>query len=68
MLVYHNDTSLIRMIIADLAEKHNWTYEETLERFYKSNTCRCLSDTSTGMFTFAPREVIQFFEEEHMTV
>ena len=33
-----NDISLVRMVIADLAEKHNWSYEETLERFYRSNT------------------------------
>ena len=59
-----NDTSLVRMVIADLAEKHSWTYEKTMERFYMSNTCRLLSDTSTGMFTFAPREIINFFEEE----
>ena len=52
------------MVIVDLAEKHSWSYEESLERFYRSNTCRLLSDTSTGMFTFAPREIIYFFEEE----
>ena len=57
-------TSLVRMVLADLSEKHNWSYEETLDRFYKSNTCRLLSDAGTGMFTFAPREIIQFFEEE----
>ena len=60
-----NDTSLIRMVIADLAEKNKWSYDETMERFYKSNTCRLLSDSSTGMFTFAPREIIYFFEEEN---
>ena len=59
-----NDTSLIRMVIADLSEKHKWSYEETLDRFYKSNTCLLLSDADTGMFTFAPREIIQYFEEE----
>ena len=61
-----DDTSLIRMIIQDLAEKYKWTYEETMERFYKSNTCRLLSDKGTGMFTFSPREVIIFFEKEMM--
>ena len=59
-----NDTSLVRMVIADLAGKYGWSYEETLERFYTSNTCRKLSDKLTGMFTFAPREIITFFEEE----
>ena len=59
-----NDTALVRMVIADLTEKYNWTYEETLELFYKSNTCRLLSDKGTGMFTFAPREIINFFEDE----
>ena len=59
-----DDTALVRMVIADLAKNHDWSYEETMERFYGSNTCRCLSDTRTGMFTFAPREIIAFFEEE----
>lgn len=59
-----NDTSLIRMVITDLAEKYNWTYDETLDRFYKSNVCQGLSDKQTGMFTFAPREIIELFEQE----
>lgn len=58
------DTALIRMVITDLAEKHNWTYEETLERFYNSRVCRGLSDEQTGMFTFSPREIVELFEQE----
>ena len=59
-----DDTSLIRMVVADLAEKHNWTYETALDKFYHSKTCKGISDDETGMFTFAPREIIELFEEE----
>ena len=59
-----DDTALIRLVIEEFAEKHNWTYEQTLERFYHSNTCKGISDKETGMFTFAPREIIGLFEEE----
>ena len=59
-----NDTALIRMVIDDLAKSHNWTYEETLDRFYNSAVCKGLSDKKTGMFTFAPREIIELFEQE----
>ena len=54
----------MQMIIEDLGEKHNWTYEQTLDRFYHSETCKGISDKHTGMFTFAPREIIELFEEE----
>ena len=59
-----DDTSLVRMIIEDLAKYHDWTFEETLERFYRSNTCKTLSDVKTGVFTFAPKDIIELFEEE----
>jgi hypothetical protein len=59
-----HDTALVRMVITDLAEKHSWTYAEALDKFYNSDTCEALSDVETGMFTFAPREIIELFEEE----
>jgi len=59
-----DDTALMRMVIEDLSQKNNWTYEETLEKFYHSETCKGISDSSTGMFTFAPGEIIDLFEEE----
>jgi len=59
-----DDTSLLRMVIDDLAKRHNWSLEETFDRFYRSKTCKNLSDTRTGLFTFAPKEIIELFEEE----
>jgi len=59
-----DDTALMRMTVEDLAKKKKWTYEETIERFYRSDTCKGISDSNTGMFTFAPREIIELFEEE----
>jgi len=59
-----NDTALLRMVIDDLAKRHNWTYEETFDRFYNSLVCKGLSDRHTGMFTFAPPEIIELFEQE----
>jgi hypothetical protein len=60
----NNDTSLIRMVVHDLSQKYNWDYEFTLEKFYTSKVCKALSDEKTGVFTFAPREIVQLFEEE----
>jgi len=45
-------------------ERHNWSYEEALEKFYNSKTCAGLSDKGTGMFTFAPREIVELFDQE----
>ncbi|MCL2841447.1 MAG: hypothetical protein FWE05_11845 [Defluviitaleaceae bacterium] len=59
----NDDTSLVRMVVEGLAKKHNWTYEVAIEAFYKSDTCRALSDRETGVFTFAPREIIELFDE-----
>jgi len=61
-----NDTSLVRMVIEDISERHGWTYEETMDRFYSSKTCKGLSERETGIFTFAPREVADLFEEVDM--
>jgi hypothetical protein len=58
------DTALMRLVVAELAERQHWSYEETLEKFYNSGTCDGLSDRETGMFTFAPIEIIERFEEE----
>ena len=59
-----DDTALMRMVIEDLAKKKYWTYEETLDNFYRSGTCKGISNKETGMFTFAPWEVIEIYEEE----
>ena len=59
-----DDTSLIRMVIDGLVATHEWSYEETLDRFYKSETCKTLSDRRTGMYTFAPKDIIKLFEDE----
>ena len=58
------DTSLICHVIEGLAKNHNWTYEETLDKFYTSDVCKGIPDLETGMFTFAPREIMELFEEE----
>ena len=58
------DTSLLRMVIEDLAELKKWTFEETFDKFYNSKTCKLLSDRETGVFTFAPREVILMYDEK----
>ena len=58
------DTSLVRLVIDLLAEKYNWTYEECLNRFYRSKTCVSLSDRETGGFTFSPIEIVERFDGE----
>ena len=59
-----DDTALMRLVIEDLAEKRKWTYEETIGNFYNSKVCKGISNPKTGMFTYAPREIIELFEEE----
>ena len=60
-----DDTSLLCLVIENLASTRNWTFEETFDRFYNSQTCRGISDKTTGMFTFAHREIIELFNEEN---
>ena len=59
-----DDTSLMCLVIEDLAEKKHWDYEKTLGEFYRSNVCKRISNKKTGMFTYAPWEIIELFEEE----
>jgi len=59
-----DDTSLIRMVIDKLSKIHRWTYDETLDKFYKSKVCKGISDKRTGMFTFSVNEIIELFEDE----
>ena len=60
-----DDTSLICLVVESLAKSHKWTYDEAIKRFYRSDTCKGISDKDTGMFTFAPREIVALFEEEN---
>lgn len=59
-----NDTSLIRLVISRLVEIHNWTYEHALDMFYNSRVCKLLSNEDTGVFTYAPYDIVNMFEEE----
>ena len=59
-----NDISLMRMVIEDLAKNHGWTHEKAMSEFYNSGTCRALSNKETGVFAYAPWEIIEMFEED----
>ena len=59
-----NDTSLIRLVIMRLVEIHNWTYSQTLDKFYNSRVCKLLSTEDTGVFTYAHYDIVNMFEEE----
>ena len=59
-----NDTSLIRMVVESLVERYNWSYDDALDKFYNSKVCEGISDKSTGMFTFALKEIVELFAKE----
>ena len=59
-----NDTSLIRLVVIRLVEIHKWTYSQTLDKFYNSKVCKLLSNEDTGVFTYAPYDIVNMFEEE----
>jgi hypothetical protein len=59
-----DDTYLMRLVLRNLAQKHKWTYEETIDKFFHSDTCKSISDKETGYFTFSHMEIIELFEEE----
>jgi hypothetical protein len=58
------DTALLRMVVEGLARKYGWSYEEAFDRFYNSDVCKGLSNRETGMFTYAPIEIMELLEEE----
>ncbi|MDR1496016.1 MAG: hypothetical protein LBS67_03745 [Clostridiales Family XIII bacterium] len=62
-----NDTALVRMVIADIAEKYGWGYRSAMDRFYNSKVCMLMSDEETGVFTYAPHEVVELFDETEMS-
>jgi hypothetical protein len=51
------------MVIEDLVQKYGIGYEEAMDKFYHSKVCALISDESTGVFTFAPREIVALFDE-----
>ena len=59
-----NDTSLVRMVIELIVRRYSWSYEDALEKFYNSKVCLGLSDKNTGMFTFAPNEIVYLLDKE----
>jgi len=59
-----DDTSLVRMVVEELVKKYQWTYEEAWDNFYRSETCKNLSNIKTGLFTFSPKEILEVFDEE----
>ncbi len=59
-----DDTSLIRMVILGLMDRYNWTYDTAMERFYYSDVCARISNEASGLFTCAPIEILELFEEE----
>jgi len=59
-----NDTSLVRMVIDSLVQRYGLSYIDALEVFYNSKVCKGLSDKSTGMFTFAPNEIVLLLDKE----
>jgi hypothetical protein len=61
------DTALIRLVIKRLNERQSWTYEQAMELFYNSETCKLVSDRRTGLFTCAPIEIAEKLEEEICT-
>ena len=63
-----DDTSLVCLVIEELVKKHNWSYEEALDKFYTSEVCMGISDHRTGMFTFSPKEIIELLEEEYRRI
>ena len=60
----YNDTALIRLTIVVLADRHNWTFEDTLDRFYNSEACLELSDKETGYFTISHLELAELFDSK----
>ena len=59
-----DDTYLVSMVIDGLVERYGWTYEEAIDHFYKSEISAKISDERTGLFTCAPREILELFAEE----
>jgi hypothetical protein len=61
------DTALMRMVIRQLTKRYGWTNEFAMNRFYNSEICSLLSNRETGLFTCAPFEIVDLFDEELRT-
>ncbi len=62
-----DDTSLIKMVIAGLMERYNWTFDTAMERFYHSDVCFKISNEASGLFTCAPIEILELLKEESLS-
>ena len=58
------ETGFIRKIIQELANRYNWNYSVSLDKFYASNVCRISSGTGLGLSTFSLDEILELFGKE----
>ncbi|MCL2101613.1 MAG: hypothetical protein FWH22_07870 [Fibromonadales bacterium] len=53
------NTALVRMTIDEIAKQKNVSLDEAFDLFYNSKVCEMLSDTETGLFTYAPQDLAE---------
>ena len=59
------DTSLLQLMLREFKKRHkDWTYNNILDNFYRSNLCNKVSDHETGYYTISHRELCTLYEEE----
>ncbi|MCL1810169.1 MAG: hypothetical protein FWG42_10460 [Clostridiales bacterium] len=60
-LLNAGDTEFIRKIVRGLADRYNWNYSVSLDRFYASSVCRISSGAHVGLSAFALDEILDLF-------
>lgn len=61
-----DDTALLRLVIEEISQRHEISYEQAFEEFYSSDTCKALCNRETGFFTFSHREIVDFMDEQYV--
>ena len=60
-------TPLIRLLVSDYTNRYQVGYDEALDAIYQSETFRNLLDEKTTFATWAPQDLLDYYERTELT-
>jgi hypothetical protein len=60
-------TPLVRLLVNDFVQRYHVSYDEALDRIYRSETFKKLLDENTTLRTWAPQDILDLYERTELT-
>ena len=60
-------TPLIRLLVNDYIDRYQVGYEDALDAIYKSETFKKLQDDNTTFSTWAPMDILDYYEKTELS-